>query len=304
MAEINALLAAEAHSSTAGAGNRTAYYPVWKAPIGSTTILRFMPDLDETNALPWVEKKQIRLPFAGIANGEFQTEDSCTVTIPCMETWGGKCPITEAIRPLWKGSEEEKALARKYYRKPSFIMACLVISGAFNEPDAPDNPIRLVSLNRSIHDNVRQGLAEPDIEMAPWDFAKGRDFKVVKTQQGQWANYSKSTFAFKPRPLEARELAAIEQHGLFTLAAELGAKPDAAQVLQFKELYGMSLAGEAFDAERYPHLKAWPDRVSTTPAMGGKPNGAGRPISEVIAVLAEKKRNLAAGQMASGDASI
>lgn len=300
MAQINALLTSESKTAPAVRNGRSANFPFWNAPIGTTTVVRILPDHDAENPFPWVEKRSIRLPFQGVVNSDYPTNNAVTVTVPCVETWGRKCPVTEAIRPLWKGSEEEKNLARKYYRKPSFIYSVLVVSSPFVEEDAPDSPVRIVALNKGVHENVLQGLSQPDFEEVPWDFFQGRDFKIVKAQQGQWANYSKSGFAFKPRALSDAEIAAIETHGLRNLADELGVEPDAETTAQIAQMYRESLAGEPFDAARYPNFRAYADRSAgfsqqvATAATGSQTHfAAGTPPSDILSSIRNRNRVVA-----------
>lgn len=243
-----------------------AQFSFWNTPIGATSVLRFLPDADTNNSFCWREKRTIKLPFNGVVGGNYPTDDSVTVSVPCMETWGHKCPITEDIRPLWKGSEDDKVLARVYYRKPTFFYSGFVVSPGFEEPTAPANPIRLFALNKSLHDIILSALVDPEIDDVPWDYDLGRDFRITVGSRGQFKDYGKSSFAMKPRKLTATERAAIAEHGLFNLTTHVGPEPTAETVADIVALYELSRAGEPFPADRFPNFRAFGDRSATLPS--------------------------------------
>lgn len=232
-------------------GGDNASYPFWNAPVGTNATVRFLPDADQDNALFWVPRTVIKLPFEGVVGGEYPTNKPVTVTVPCNEMFGGKCPVTEAIRPLWKGSEEDKNLARQYYRKKSFLFQGFVVSSPFEEQSKPENPIRRFVINSSIYEIIEKALTDPDMEDSPVDYVGGVDFRIDVSQRGEYRNYGGSKYARKPRSLSEAEMAAIEKHGLFDLKQFLGRKPDAEELEAIKTLYEMSRAGEPFDQEAF-----------------------------------------------------
>jgi len=249
MSEIAALLAAETQAKATQANKQ--YFPFWNAAMNTTTLIRIVPDRDEDNPFAWVEKRTIRMTFGGMIHSDYNTDSDVTVTVPCPETHGLVCPITQAIRKFWNGSEEEKALARQLYRKPSFIIGAFVVSTPFAETNVPENPIRLLALNKSIFGNVKTGIMDADFEDAPWCPDGGRDFKIVKTPQGQWANYATSAFSYKARKWSDAERAAVEKWGLPNLAAELGPVPSAEQIAAMSDLYADWMAGRPFDNAKF-----------------------------------------------------
>lgn len=268
LAEVRALH--EAEPATKATGSAKALYPFWANPVNSTTHLRFLWDRDPENILATVEKHTLRLQFNGMINSEYDTCDSVTCTVPAMTTWGKRDRIQDLYKPYWKGAEAEKALARRFYRRISYYMQGLVVSSPVVEKEPPTNPIRIFALNKSLYETIKQGLSEPDFEGLPWDPETGREFRVVKSQKGEWADYSKSGFAFKPRPLSEAEVAAIQEYGVFDLAEQVGQEPDKATQDLIFEMHNDSLAGEAFDQAKYPGFKAYPERGGGN----GKPPGA------------------------------
>jgi hypothetical protein len=222
-------------------------YPFYLAGFGSTTLVRFLPDMDSENALPWVETHTIRLPFGGIVNSEHDSNNDTVCMVPAMSTWGKKDRITESLKPLWNGNEEDRTVAKLYYRKISYLMPAMIVSSAIVEKTEPESPIRLLKLGKQLHDVVKAGLLSAEFEWSPFGYEHGRDFKVTKTQQGTFANYSTSGFSFKERPLNKTEREAIAKHGLLNLADFTGIEPDADIQNMIYEMYQASKVGAPFD---------------------------------------------------------
>lgn len=224
-------------------------YPFWDMPDNATATIRFLPDGDTDNAYFWVERAIIKLPFPGVKGGD--TNKPITVQVPCMKMYGKQCPITEEIKPWWKGSDDDQARAREYYRKLSYLYQGFVVQSPLSEENLPENPIRRLVINKSIHDKIKAGLMDPDIEHLPTDYTNGLDFRLTKTKKGSYANYDTSTFARKSRSLSADELAAIETHGLFNLKEFLPKEPDEKTLELIMEMFEDSVGNELFDQEKY-----------------------------------------------------
>lgn len=232
-----------------GGGDR-AMYPFWNTPEGQSSTIRFLPDADPSNTFFWVERLVIKLPFQGV-KGEHDRET--IVQVPCMEMYGETCPVLAETRPWWKDPELQ-TLARKYWKKKSYIFQGFVVNSAFEEKDLPENPIRRFAINTSIFDIIKSSLMNPEMEDLPTDFTSGRDFKLTKTQKGQFANYSTSNWSFKTRSLNDAELAAIDQHQLFNLRDYLPKKPDADALNAIKEMFQASVNEEPYDGDRWSNF--------------------------------------------------
>ncbi|RYD67165.1 MAG: hypothetical protein EOP83_03410 [Verrucomicrobiaceae bacterium] len=254
LAEIKAKLLASQKGGdkpkSTGSGGDNASYPFWNIPVGSNATIRFLPDADPDNTFFWVKREVIKLTFQGVVGGEYPTTKEVTVTVPCNEMFGGTCPITQAIRPWWK-DDAKKDMARQYYKKKSYIFQGFVVNSPFAEENVPENPIRRFVINPSIYEIIEKSIIDPEMEDMPTDYIGGTDFKVAKTQKGEWANYSNSNWMRKPRSLSETEMASIEKHGLFDLKSYLGRKPDEAEMDAIKTLFELSLAGEPYDMEAF-----------------------------------------------------
>lgn len=288
-AEIMAALTAQ-KEKTQGSGDRprnlgdNASYAFWNLPEGGSATVRFLPDADQDNLYFWRERLVCKLPFAGVEGGEYPTNKEVSITVPCVEMWGHKCPITEGIRHLWKGTEEEKNLARVYYKKRSYIFQGFVVADGLGEENAPENPIRRFVINPSIFGKIEKALMDPEMEDLPFDYDNGTDFRIVKTKRGDYANYDNSDWSRKTRPLSDAERQAIETHGLFDLKTYLGQEPDAEGIKLIGEMFADSFAGKAFDFEKYGHAyRPYGARAESVPATSSLLRNVNEPPAETKA---------------------
>jgi len=252
--EIQAkLLAQQANKDRAkngsGFGGDNAIYPFWNNPEGSSTTLRFLPDGDETNDFFWLERLIIKLPFPGVKGDS--AGRSVEVQVPCTDMWkANSCPITAEIRPWWKDKSLED-MARKYYRKKSYLFQGFVTSNPNKDDQEPANPIRRFIINPSVFDIVKSILMDQDLENSPTDYDHGRDFYLLKTTKGGYANYASSKWAMKERPLSEDENNAVNQHGLWNLSSFLPKKPDEAHLNAIMEMFQASVNEELYDVDKW-----------------------------------------------------
>jgi hypothetical protein len=251
--EIQAkLLAQQANKDRAksgGFGGDNAIYPFWNNPEGSSATLRFLPDGDESNDFFWIERLIIKLPFPGVKGDPISKP--VEVQVPCTDMWkSGTCPITAEIRPWWKDKSLED-MARKYYRKKSYLFQGFVTSNPNKDDQEPENPIRRFVINTSVFDIVKSILMDQDLEHSPTDYDKGRDFYLLKSSKGNYANYASSKWAMKERALTDAEITAINQHGLWNLSSFLPKKPDDAHLAAIMELFRASVDEELYDVDRW-----------------------------------------------------
>jgi len=247
LADIRAKLL-EQQQSTSQSTSDNAIYPFWNIQTGQSSLMRFLPDADEENTFFWKERQMVRLAFPGIkAQDEHK---NITVQVPCIEMWGETCPIHAEIRPWFKDPSLEDE-ARKYWKKRSYIYQGFVVDSPMTEDQVPENPIRRFVINPGIHKIITAALMDPEFEEVPTDYEKGTDFKLVKTQQGQYADYSTSNWARKERSLNETERAAIETNGLFTLNDYMPKKPSETELKVIIEMFEASVDGQLYDPERW-----------------------------------------------------
>jgi len=225
-------------------------YPFWNIQEGKESVLRFLPDKDNSNTFFWVERAMIKLPFAGI-KGEAESKQ-VTVQVPCVEMYndGSVCPILSEVRAWFKDPGLED-MGRKYWKKKSYIFQGLVTEDGLNETDSPANPIRRFIIGPQIFTLIRSALVDPELEDLPTDYINGLDFRLKKGSKGGYADYSTSNWSRRTRPLTAVEQAAVDQYGLHNLADFLPKKPSDIELKVIKEMFEASVDGEAYDSERW-----------------------------------------------------
>lgn len=248
LAEIRARLAAAEQNK-----NQTdsSLFPFWNAKQGTTSIVRFLPDLNPDNGFFWVEKLTIRLPFNGIKGGN---NKEIYVNVPCVEMWKSEypqgCPILSDVRAWYKDSSLTER-ANRYWKKPTYILQGFVRESAVLDEEVPENPIRRFVLNKQLYNLVKAGILDTDMDNSPVDYENGSDFRIIKTSKGTYDDYGTSSFARKETSLTKSEREAIEKWGLSDLSSFMGKKPTADDLKIIREMFEASVDGEAYDTERW-----------------------------------------------------
>jgi hypothetical protein len=254
LAEIRAKLkAAESRGSDNNrTGGDNSIYPFWNLKEGSESVLRFLPDGDDTNTFFWVERAMIKLPFGGI-KGETDNKQ-IIVQVPCMEMYGdgSVCPILSEVRGWYKTKDPVmEEMARKYWKKRSYIFQGFVVEDGLAEKEKPENPIRRFIIGPQIFELIRASLVDPEIINMPTDTFNGLDFRMKKGSKGGYADYGTSSWARRERPLSEEEQESIKQHNLFNLKDFLPKKPGEVEIKVIKEMFEASVDGEPYDLERW-----------------------------------------------------
>lgn len=228
-------------------GGDNSYYAFWNTPENGQTVLRFLPDNDETNEYFWVEKLHINLTFAGVKG---QSHDPVTVRVPCVEMYGDPCPILAEIRPMWKDPTLEE-VARRYWKKRSYLFQGFVVSSGFAEETTPENPIRKFNVSPGIYDKIKSALLDTDFEDNPTDFIGGRNFRLRKTKKGQFPNYDTSMWIPREEALTSEQLEAIDKYGLNNLKDMLPKKPSSEELEIIFDMFKDSLDDMPYDTAKY-----------------------------------------------------
>jgi hypothetical protein len=206
-------------SSGSGSPRWKLFYPFFKIDIDQRAIFRFLPDNDETNPLAFlVENMTHRLTV----NGKQRT-------VPCLKMYGKKCPCCDLSAKYYGEKNEQMGL--KYWRKQEFIGQGLVNESPIEWEDensnkvrssvdiqkAGGNPVRLISIGPKIYKLIQNAFTSEDSELenAPYELFGGHDFRLRKSKQGEYADYSLSSFSTKPSDVDA---SLIESLTLFNLA--------------------------------------------------------------------------------------
>jgi hypothetical protein len=194
-----------------------------------------------------------------------------------MEMYGETCPILSEVRGWFKDKSLED-MGRKYWKKRSYIFQGFVVEDGLKEDGHPENPIRRFIIGPQIFQLIKSALVDPELEELPTDFARGVDFKLVKTSKGGYADYSTSKWSRRERPLTDAETQAVTTHGLFNLSDFLPKKPGDVELKVIKEMFQASVDGEPFDKE------AWGQyfRPAGMGSVTGDPNKAASTVIDNI----------------------
>ena len=189
----------------------------------------------------------------------------------------GSCPILSQVRPWFKDPSME-AIGRKYWKKRAYIFQGFVSADPLHEEDKPENPIRRFVINPSIFKLIKAALMDPEMEELPTDYTSGTDFRLTKTQKGQYADYSTSNWARKERTLSEPELEAIQNFGLFNLSDFLPKKPSATELEVIKDMFEASVDGQLYDVSKWGEYYR-PYGIDA-PATGSTATPPSQPVSQ------------------------
>lgn len=228
--------------------NDNTLYRHWDIPDNSDCTLRFLPDGDEDNTFFWAEKQMIRLSFPGIKGGDENKE--ITIQVPCVEMWGDTCPVHAEIRP-WFNDASLEELARKYWKKRSYIFQGFVQNDGIPEKDAPENPVRRFIVGPQIFKIIKQALLDPDMEYIPTDYVNGTDFQIYKTKDGKYSNYTTSKWARRESALTDEQIAAIDEYGINDLSEFLPKRPSEEAVGVIHDMFTASVNGDLYDPSKW-----------------------------------------------------
>ena len=297
LAEIRAKLK-EQESRQGGntSGGDNGIYPFWNMAEGTTASLRFLPDGDNNNTFFWRERLMIKLPFAGV-KGETDSKP-VQVQIPCMEMYGESCAILNEVRGWFKDSSLEE-MGRKYWKKRSYLFQGFVNDDPLKEESVPENPIRRFIIGPQIFQIIKQTLMDPDMEELPTDYTSGIDFRLNKTSKGGFADYSTSNWARRERPLNDKEMHAINTFGLFSLHDFLPKKPTDVEVKIMQQMFEASVDGEAYDSERWSQYF----RPAGMSAMTGDPNTTANSTPVTTTVVETKEETVTVNEPVEAETS-
>ncbi len=220
----------------------------WKMAVGATATLRFLPDGNEDNTFFWVVRDMIKLPFYGI-KGKPELKQ-VVVQVPCMEMYNEECPILREVRSWTKDSGLEE-MARRYWKKRSYLYQGFVRESSLHESDKPINPIRQFIIGPEIHNLVRKMLLHADLLESPCDYGRGINFTIKKTEKSGYASYDQSYWSLKESAISDDDHEAIRKYGLLDLSTRFPPKPinDAVEIIS--EMFEASVDGQMYDPDRW-----------------------------------------------------
>ncbi len=251
------------------------FFPFWKAPDDTTTVVRFLPDLDEDNSLGFlVENLQHEL----VINGQRKK-------VPCLAMHGEHCPICELSRKYYDEGNEE--MGKKYYKKKSYIGQVIVVETPVEHDQS--QLVKLIEFGPAVFKQIQAAFQSGDLEEAPYELKGGYNFRIKKTKSGQYASYSTSSFQPKQSDLDDD---VVESLQLFNLADYRGKKIErpSVEAMLVADQTGQSYGDDGED-----------EGASAPAAKAARPAPAPRAEKSDAAAPAAKSESSAPAAGKSGD---
>jgi len=179
------------------------FFPFYKMDLDETVEFRFLPDLDDENPLGFiVENRYHEL----LINGKKKR-------IACSNMYGEPCMCCDLSKKHY--DEGDEALGKKFWRKIDYIAQGVIISTPFEYPIKDDeNPVRMLSLSTKLYKVIESKIVKGDLDEMPYDMISGYNFKIYKTKQGEYSDYTTSDFARKSTQVPDIFLSKIELYDL------------------------------------------------------------------------------------------
>ncbi len=197
------------------------YYPFWSMAVGQRAIIRFLPDLNQSNPRGFLVEK---VTHTLTINGQVKK-------IPCLSMYEEDCPICKISQAYYKAKDEVNG--KKYWKKRQYLGQALVVEDplpAGDDGETHEGKVRMIALGFQIYNIIKESFASDELEGIPYDFEEGYDFIIKKTEQGNYAGYAVGTkFANRQRSLNEEELVAAEA-GMVDLATLLPKNPGSTKV--------------------------------------------------------------------------
>jgi hypothetical protein len=172
-------------SDTENSGYWDKFYPFFKMAKDEVALFRFLPDADEDNPLGFIVENRYHVLNV---NGKEKK-------VACLSMFGKPCPCCEASQHYYN-DVGDTALGKKFYRKVDYIGQGIVQNSPFEYPiKADENPVRLISIGPTLYKKLESSIVSGDFDVAPHDLLEGYDFRIVKSQKGEYASYDSSEFA-------------------------------------------------------------------------------------------------------------
>jgi hypothetical protein len=206
--DINALKAnwskKSAGEGTSNTGFWDKFYPFYKMNFDETATFRFLPDADADNPLGFIVEN---IYHELTINGKKKK-------VACMRMYGeSSCPCCEASKKYYDAGDEK--LGKQFWKKVDYVAQGVIVHSPFEyEVKADENPVRLISIGKKLYTAIENAIVKGDLDVMPYDLESGYDFRINKTKQGDYADYSSSTFARKSTPVPASALEHLKLHDI------------------------------------------------------------------------------------------
>lgn len=180
------------------------FFNFWKADNDTVSVVRFLPDADETNPMVFLVEN---LSHELVVNGRREK-------VPCLKMYGEDCPICELSQSFYdkKSPDFDEARGKKYYRKKSYIGQILVISTPLEHDQ--EQLVKLIEFGPAVFKQIQAAFQSGDLEESPCEFKGGYHFRIKKTKSGEYASYTTSSFAPKQSDIDDDVIESLELFNL------------------------------------------------------------------------------------------
>ena len=107
--------------------------------------------------------------------------------------YGEECPFCDKAREFYDAKDAVNG--KRFYRKRSYIGQVLVIETPV-EHDA-QQLVKLIEFGPAVFKVMQAAFTSGDLESAPYELKGGYNFRLRKTQDGQYSSYGTSSFSPK-----------------------------------------------------------------------------------------------------------
>jgi hypothetical protein len=257
-------------------------YPFWTMKVGDEAHIRILRDSDaENDNVFYTEKCEHKL-----------TVNAKERNILCPEKhYGEKCPICELSRKYYTAKDNDTG--KYYYIKKRYLFKAIVTKDPLPvDPETKESAVNKVKTFRVDKDLINKIMLQmaTDLKNPPWDFKNGHDFKIVKTQNGQYADYMiGSGFMFSPSEIAQDVVDSLEPVNLKSL---IPANPtvDYVQRLLNSHLTGDDTTEELAEGETPAEATMTPEKTPVKveeAKVETKVEAKPEPKKEEVAVKAE-----------------
>lgn len=198
------------------------YFPFWNAKTGERTVVRFLPDMNETNPKGFLVEKVMHTLEV---NGEKKS-------IPCFSMYGEDCPICKVSQEFYR--KDDKTNGKKYWRKKQYLAQGIVLEDPLPADETTGEnavgKVKFFNLGYQLYNIIKEAFQSDELDEIPYAYKGGYDFTIKKTQQGEYPTYVVgSKFKGSPRDLTDEELA-VAQASMIDLSTLLPRKADREKV--------------------------------------------------------------------------
>lgn len=261
---------ANSTNSNNGGPRDSNYYPFWDMQFNERAVVRFVPDLNESNPRGFLVEK---IFHNLVINGQRQS-------VPCLSMYEEECPICKLSQDYYKVDDEENG--KKYYKKRQYIAQALIVEDPLpvdkTTGENHQGKLKYLAINFQLYNIIKEAFASDELEDYPDDFKGGYDFTIKKSEQGKYASYNIGTkFASRARALTEDELATVSESRI-DLATLLPKNPgiDKVRALLNADVNGGTADGEE-SFEQAPPAASRPAQAAATKREIETPKPAAKP---------------------------